>query len=63
MLSCREVTRIVSESRERKLNLSEKVSLKMHLAICKACSQFTRQMAFLGDVMREYSGGKNREGD
>ncbi len=63
MLSCHEVTRLVSESRERKLALSEQMSLKMHLVMCKACRQFGNQLGFLHDTMRAYALGKDKEQD
>lgn len=63
MLNCHEVTRLVSEASERNLTLPEKMSLKMHLAMCNACRNFSRQMHFLEDVMREYAGGKATKRD
>ena len=63
MPSCLEVTRLVSESRERKLALSEQMSLKMHMVICSACRQFGSQVGFLHDAMRAYAHGKDKEQD
>jgi len=47
MLSCKEVTRIVSQGLDRRLGFSERVRLRVHLAICDGCTNFTKQLAFL----------------
>jgi predicted anti-sigma-YlaC factor YlaD len=52
MLSCREVTRLVSDSQERPLALQERLSLRMHLAVCSACRNFEEQMATIRAAMR-----------
>ena len=51
MLSCREVTRIVSQGLDRKLSFSERVRLRVHLGICDGCTNFRDQMAFLRAAM------------
>lgn len=57
MLNCREVTRLCSEERERKLTIREKLSLKMHLMMCKGCANFRQQMRFLGATAARYRKG------
>jgi hypothetical protein len=57
MLSCREATRLMSESRERELAASERLSLAMHKAICAACRNFERQLPVLGELMRRFAAG------
>lgn len=61
MLNCKEVTRLLSESQDRKLAVTEKMQLEMHLAICKGCRNFKSQMAFLREACQRYinKGGKN----
>lgn len=56
MLKCKEVTHLVSESQDRKLSLSERLQLEMHLAMCTGCSNFRRQMSFLREACRNYRG-------
>lgn len=55
MLSCKEVTELVSQSIERRLSLRERLQLRMHLFVCKACSQFKRQMEFLHAAAKAYA--------
>lgn len=54
MLTCKHVTHLLSEAQDRKLTLTERVQLEMHLAICKGCSNFKRQMTFLRLACRRY---------
>lgn len=55
MLSCREVTRLVSESQERKLTVGERLSMNLHLMMCEGCKNFSLQVPFLRRAMKAYS--------
>lgn len=59
MLSCKEVTHLLSESQDRKLTLAEKMHLEMHLTMCKGCKNFKSQMRFLREACKRYA--KQRE--
>jgi hypothetical protein len=54
MLSCKEVTHLLSEAQDRQLGLSEKMQLQMHLAMCQGCRNFRSQMDFLRQACRRY---------
>ena len=56
-LTCKEATRLVSQGMDRRLGVGERVRLRLHLAICDACTQFTRQMAFLRKAMARLGDG------
>jgi predicted anti-sigma-YlaC factor YlaD len=47
MLSCKQVTRLVSQGLEREMSFTERVRLRVHLAICDGCTNFSQQIAFL----------------
>jgi hypothetical protein len=47
MLSCKEVTRLVSQGLDRDLGFAERVRLRVHFAICDGCTNFRKQMDFL----------------
>jgi len=51
MLTCREATRLASEGLDRELGFGERVALRMHLAICRGCTTFDRQMKFLREAV------------
>ncbi len=54
MLSCKEASELMSQAQERKLTWTEKLSLKLHVAMCDACTRFARQLQFLQQSMRRY---------
>jgi predicted anti-sigma-YlaC factor YlaD len=53
MLSCKEVTRLVSQGLDRRLGFFERLRLRVHLWICDGCTNFSKQMAFLRKALRE----------
>ena len=52
MFKCKEVTRMVSESLDRKLPLYQRIGLRIHLLMCKFCSRFKKQLLFLRETIR-----------
>jgi len=60
LLSCKEVTRLVSQGLDRELALGERTALRLHLAICEGCRNVSKQLAFL---RRAVKGLAEREDD
>jgi hypothetical protein len=54
MLSCKEVTRLLSQAQDRPLALGERVKLRLHLVVCTACTGFERQLAFMRTALSRY---------
>jgi hypothetical protein len=52
MLSCKQATQLVSQGLDRRLGLLERLALRLHLAICEGCTNFSRQMALLHKAMK-----------
>lgn len=52
MLSCKEVTQLVSESLDRDLRVYQRMSMRMHLLMCKFCSRYRKQLFILHDALR-----------
>lgn len=52
MATCKEVHRLVSEGLDRDLSVIERLRMRLHLKICRACSNFSGQMALLRRAMR-----------
>ena len=52
-ISCREVTRLVSEGLDKQLPADEQLRLRAHLAICRGCQSISERMAFLRRAMRK----------
>ena len=51
-LSCKEASRLMSQSEDRELSPGERAALKAHLAICKACRVANEQMRQLSRALR-----------
>ena len=47
MLTCKEVSGLVSQGLDRRLGFGERIALRVHLMICTGCTNFSRQVAFL----------------
>lgn len=64
MRTCREISELVSKSLDVHLNLRERLAVRLHLIMCRHCSNFKKQMLFLrraGAGYMEYlekTGGK-----
>ena len=58
--SCKDVARLVVAMQDRNLSLKETASLRLHMAICKACPGFENQFLTMKSAMRQW---RNYEGD
>ena len=52
MLNCKDITRLVSASFERKLSLGERINLWMHVGLCSTCRMFRRFQISLHQAIR-----------
>ncbi len=52
MLSCKQASQLISQSLDRSLTLRERITLKLHLIICKYCKRFSQQVQTLRNAMR-----------
>ena len=55
MLNCEQATRMMSESQERDLGMSERTVLRMHKWICSGCRNFGGQLGFLREAMKGFA--------
>lgn len=55
MMNCKQATRLLSDQLERPLGRGERLSLKFHLMMCRACRNFGRQMGTLRSLSRGYA--------
>ncbi|MFY9512831.1 MAG: zf-HC2 domain-containing protein [Rubrivivax sp.] len=58
-LSCREVTRLVLEGEDRHLRLSERLGVRVHMLVCKACPTVARQMQLMRGAMGRWKDDGN----
>ena len=54
MLSCKEVSVLLSQAQERRLGWRERLGLKLHLMLCEGCTNFRKQLDFIRAAIRRY---------
>lgn len=52
MLTCKHATELLSQAQDRQLSFPERVSLRVHLAMCNDCTNFSRQLEFIRKLLR-----------
>jgi hypothetical protein len=63
MLSCKDVTHLLSEALDRRLTVTERMRLEIHLAICRGCDNYRQQMKFLRAACQGYAEAVRRDDD
>jgi hypothetical protein len=54
MRTCKEVTALVVAREDRALGSLEQAALRMHMAMCKACPRFERQVLTMRNAMKQW---------
>ena len=52
MINCQEAARLISRGMDERLPWWQRISLRLHLALCDACTNFSRNMRLLRAAMR-----------
>ena len=60
IVPCQRATQLASEAMERRLSLKETIDLKLHLAVCELCLQFSKQVRGLRQILRSYQPCRER---
>ncbi len=63
MLSCKALVARSSEFLDGELGLGQRLSVRMHLAMCQHCRRFIKQMRLSQAVLRKLPPGQNAELD
>lgn len=63
MLSCKDVSFLVSEAEDRQLSLRERVGMNVHFMMCRACRQVARQISLLGAAARQINATESDASD
>jgi hypothetical protein len=58
MLSCLKATLLVEKKINIRLNLVQRIQLKMHTSVCKACATYEKQSEILNQVMLKFNGAE-----
>jgi len=54
MTSCKHATELISQGMDRKLTLSERLHLRLHLLICIGCRRTQAQFRFMRQAMAQH---------
>ncbi|MBE0604998.1 MAG: zf-HC2 domain-containing protein [Deltaproteobacteria bacterium] len=63
MLSCKDVTRLLSESMDRSLPLGKRVGVRFHLLICRFCARYERQLLLIRETVRRLAAAEEIPGE
>jgi hypothetical protein len=63
MLSCKDVTQLLSESMDRSLPLGKRVGVRFHLLICRFCARYERQLLLIRETVRRLSATEEIPGE
>lgn len=61
MMNCKQASHLISQSQDVRLTWRQQFWLRVHLLFCDACTQFSRQLALLREVIRQV--GRRIEND
>lgn len=59
MMSCKQMTYLISQQLDRKLNTSERIELRLHTMMCTDCRNFDDNVAFLRKVSLRATGERD----
>jgi hypothetical protein len=54
MLNCQQETELLSQAQDRPLTWKEKLAAYLHLAFCKSCRRFSRQLKTIKHLLSQY---------
>jgi hypothetical protein len=54
--TCKEATALMVAREDRQLPWADRVGLRLHLLVCKACPTFERQMLTMRNAMKQWRG-------
>ena len=63
MLSCKDISKLVSESLDHKLSLRKRMSMWMHLAMCGVCWGFRKTLLRIHQASDEYASEIEQDSD
>ena len=63
MLSCKDVTKLVSESMDHTLPLGKRIGVRLHLIICKFCARYERQLLLIRETARRLAARLDAPGE
>jgi hypothetical protein len=63
MLTCKDVTRLISESMDHSLPIGKRAGVRLHLLICRFCARYERQLLLIRETMRRLAATEEKPGE
>ncbi len=63
MLSCKDVTQLISESMDTSLTVGQRIGMRLHLLMCKFCSRYERQLLLIRETVRGIVATEGKPGE
>ncbi len=63
MLSCKDVTRLISESMDASLPIGKRIGVRIHLLMCRFCARYERQLLLIRETARRLAETPEGPGD
>lgn len=60
-LTCRQAAHLLLSRRDRRLPLVDRLALRLHLVICRACPRVARQLDLMHEAMGQWRRYAERE--
>jgi hypothetical protein len=54
MLSCKDVTQLISESMDTSLPIGKRIGVRIHLLTCRFCARCERQLLLIRETLRRF---------
>jgi len=55
MLTCKDVSKLVSDSLDRTLPLRQRIAVRLHLMMCRMCRAYQKQTLLLRNAVKTYA--------
>lgn len=63
MLTCKEVSVLLSQAEDRQIDPAERARLEMHLKLCEGCRHFQSQLGYLRRALRLHPALRQEQDD
>lgn len=63
MRTCKEISKLISESLDHKLSLWQRISLWTHLGMCKICRRFRKDLHHIDSNIQQHASDLEQDGD
>jgi len=62
MLSCRDVTQLISRSMDASLPVGKRIGVRVHLLICRFCARYEKQLLLIRETVRRVAAAEELPG-